>query len=320
LSQFYVPGDEIYIFGFSRGAYTARSLAGFVAASGLLKKEFCDATNLATAWSYYRTPPKKRLPAKKANLERLCSPDVRIKFLGVFDTVGAMGVPSGMFRWIGARWTQFHDTKLGSAIEYAFHAVSIDEKRGPYKPALWAEPDHANNKAVEQVWFPGAHSDIGGGFSDGETQDEDSVTRAVLFWMISRLKAHTKLAIGWPEPPLRPKIARPHDGYFGWFPLDRRKPMFRLIKETPLEMTLKRAKRYRDYKLAHPDRPYREYLHVSALDVLIEQLQHGYWPWNLLSWLKSHEKNPLPVVNYDGEPLSSDEVQSRCKRIIAELG
>src|SRR5262249_14164365 len=130
LSQFYEPGDEIYIFGFSRGAFTARSLAGFLAASGLFRKDGCDPPKPAFAWRYYRTPPKKRWPADKAALEKQCTPEMRIKFLGVFDTVGALGIPLG---WAG-NWAnlgdRFHDTKLGSAIDLAFHAISIDEHRG----------------------------------------------------------------------------------------------------------------------------------------------------------------------------------------------
>ena len=93
LSQFYEAGDEIYIFGFSRGAFTARSLAGFVAASVLLREEECNRDNLAFAWKYYRTPPKERFPADRATLQ---------------NNLG----------------NRFHDTKLGSAIDFAFHAQS----------------------------------------------------------------------------------------------------------------------------------------------------------------------------------------------------
>ena len=147
LAQFYEPGDEIYILGFSRGAFTARSLAGFLAASGLLTKAKC----LSFAWKYYRTAPKRRYPADKAVLEGLCVPDVRIKFLGVFDTVGSLGIPFGAFRRVSAWINGFHDTKLGSTIDNAFQALAIDEKRWAYVPAPWAKPDHNANKCVQQV-------------------------------------------------------------------------------------------------------------------------------------------------------------------------
>ncbi len=200
LSQFYEPGDEIYIFGFSRGAFTARSLVEFVAASGLLKKRHCDEANLAFAWNYYRTPPKKRFPAVKGKLEKLCSRGVRIKLLGVFDTVGALGIPVVVSGWLSARQNQFHDTKLGSTLDYAFHALAIDEHRGPLVPTLWAKPDHANNLRVEQVWFPGVHSDVGGGFPSAADGDEDPISQLALYWMLSRLNRYTpQLEIARPE-------------------------------------------------------------------------------------------------------------------------
>ena len=94
LSQFYRPGDNIYVFGFSRGAFTARSLCGFLSASGLLTEDACNAANLEFAWDYYRTAPKARFPADRARLRRITHGDEpRIRFLGVFDTVGALGIP-----------------------------------------------------------------------------------------------------------------------------------------------------------------------------------------------------------------------------------
>jgi hypothetical protein len=302
LAQFYEPDDEIYIFGFSRGAFTARSLAGFLAASGLLRRAECNAKNLAFAWRYYRTPPKERWPADKAALEKVCTPDVRIKFLGVFDTVGALGIPLG---WAGNwfnRGNRFHDTKLGSAIDFAFHAISIDEHRGPFVPALWAEPDHNNNLCVEQVWFPGVHSDVGGGFKIEDGNDIDAISEISLYWMVSRLQAWTKLVIAMPEKSLSKRPARPHD-YFGWFVFSRWAPTFRLIKETPLTHRLKQ--RHSCYTLPPPDHPYKEYLHVSALDLLAADPK--YRSPNLLSALKRPlEKGPLAVVGYDGEELPGE--------------
>ena len=96
LSQFYRPGDNIYVFGFSRGAFTARSLCGLISASGLLTQEMCNAANQEFAWAYYRTPPKARFPADRARLARFTyNPEPRIRFLGAFDTVGALGIPKG---------------------------------------------------------------------------------------------------------------------------------------------------------------------------------------------------------------------------------
>jgi hypothetical protein len=122
------------------------------------------------------------------------------------------------------------------------------------------------------------------------------------FWMISRLQTFTKLAIAMPERPLVKKPAKPHD-YFGWFVFSRRAPTYRLIKESILKPALKR--RHFCYTLSPPDPPFKEYLHVSALDLIAADTR--YRPPNLLSALKSRsEKNPLPVVGYDGEELSEE--------------
>ena len=95
LSFHYEPGDEIFIFGFSRGAYTARSLTGFLGAVGLLRCETCTAELESRAWAFYRTPPNDRLPGIWKQLEPSVHPrgDLRITCLGLFDTVGALGVP-----------------------------------------------------------------------------------------------------------------------------------------------------------------------------------------------------------------------------------
>jgi hypothetical protein len=313
LSQFYGAGDEIYIFGFSRGAFTARSLAGFVAASGLLRENECTKQNLSFAWEYYRTPPKKRWPADKAALEKLCTSDVRIKFLGVFDTVGALGIPlgwAGNWRNVGDR---FHDTKLGSLIDYAFHAIAIDEHRGPYVPALWAEPDHHNNLRVEQVWFPGVHCDVGGGFRVSPDAEADTLSEITLYWMISRLRAFTKIVIAMPERPLSRKPEEPHD-WFGLFFFSRLTPTYRLIREAPLKGPL--TWRHYCYTLPPPDHPFKEYLHVSALELLAAGPK--YRPENLCSaidFLQSRGKNELQVVDYDGNELPGNEVEVRLNRI-----
>jgi uncharacterized protein (DUF2235 family) len=99
LSRFYEPDDEIFIFGFSRGSYTARSLVGYISAIGLLKSECCNPINESKAWYYYRTNPADRLPSIAAELHGCTHAEgsVRIKCLGVFDTVGALGVPLPLF-------------------------------------------------------------------------------------------------------------------------------------------------------------------------------------------------------------------------------
>lgn len=182
LSQYYEPGVEIFIFGFSRGAFTARSLAGFIGSSGLMQPQFCNRENENRAWSYYRIPPKEREPAERINLQRFMFPDLTIKLVGVFDTVGARGIPGELFKTINRVRYGFHDVSLASNIDYALHALAVDERRGPFGASVWQYPNHKNNKCIEQVWFAGVHSNIGGGYPDRGLSD------LALEWMLQQIE------------------------------------------------------------------------------------------------------------------------------------
>ena len=185
LAHNWQPGDEIYVFGFSRGAFTARSLGGFINCCGLLPK--CRVDRLIEAWELYRTPEKRRDQAVLAKLREHAYPDVKIKCLGVWDTVGALGVPLRPLQLLNRRH-RFHDAELSGLIECAFHALAIDEKRGPFGPVLWQKKKGKHSaKVVEQVWFPGVHSDVGGGWA------ESSISDLALNWMIRRVQAHSDL-------------------------------------------------------------------------------------------------------------------------------
>lgn len=166
LTEHYADGDEIYIFGFSRGAFTARSLVGFIFAVGLLRPRSCTPETERRAWRHYRRNPQDRYCAEWFALE----PHVfdrralRITCLGVFDTVGALGVPLTGFRSANSAKYAFHNTELSSIVDVSLHAVAIDERRRPFEAALWQRPKFKRDATarIEQVWFPGAHSDIGG--------------------------------------------------------------------------------------------------------------------------------------------------------------
>jgi hypothetical protein len=196
LSQNYTNGLEIYVFGFSRGAFTARSVVAYIAASGLLKPEHCSPENETQAWAYYRCSPDRRYPNEYEALRKLSfDPDqVRVRVLGVFDTVGALGVPVELFRSWNRERFRFHDVTLGTNVDYAFHALAIDEKRGPFQASLWQYPNHHNYKRVEQVWFPGAHANVGGGY------EHEGLSRRALYWMMSRIERNQiglKFIDGW---------------------------------------------------------------------------------------------------------------------------
>lgn len=185
LANNYEVDDEIYIFGFSRGAFTARSLAGFIGVCGLLDRTTMGL--MGRAWDLYRTPKAERDPAEVDEIQSKARHPVKIRCIGVWDTVGALGVPIEALNWINGGRYQFHDTTLGKDVDCALHAIAIDEKRGPFAPTLWQSPEPITDRIVEQVWFPGAHSNVGGGYPDAGLSD------LALDWMIKRVRAHTPL-------------------------------------------------------------------------------------------------------------------------------
>jgi uncharacterized protein (DUF2235 family) len=186
IAQNYEPGDEIFLFGFSRGAFTARSLSGFISAAGLLKSECLRL--IFEAWQYYRTPRDNR---DSANFHAVrasnCHEAVRIKCVGVWDTVGALGIPASAFASFNLKQFGFHDTQPSDMVENAFHALAVDEMRDEFVPTLWTMPDSAAEKPVprvEQVWFAGAHSDVGGGYDP-----KNALSDIPLLWMAERAQS-----------------------------------------------------------------------------------------------------------------------------------
>ncbi|MBI4970029.1 MAG: DUF2235 domain-containing protein [Rhodospirillales bacterium] len=196
LANNYMPGDEIYVFGFSRGAYTARSLVGFIAAGGLLHPERLG-KDLVKVIEICRNTAKldtRKKAIQDLNLARYA--DVRIKCVGVWDTVGSLGIPGDLGRRFLPDIYRFHDVQLSSAVDVALHAVAIDEKRSAFAPTLWVGPKEKptfDGQIVEQVWFAGVHSNIGGSYADNKLSD------ITLDWMIKRVRKHTELAISWKD-------------------------------------------------------------------------------------------------------------------------
>jgi uncharacterized protein (DUF2235 family) len=177
LIDHYDPGDEIYIFGFSRGAYTARSLVGLIRNSGLLKKQFApekdadDNAVIMDAYQLYRNRDGSAdTPFAVSFRSTYAHEGVRIKFLGVWDTVGALGIPIKSVKLFNSEQYKFHDTELSSIVENAYHAIAIDEHREDFEPTLW-DPKEKPFQKMEQVWFVGAHGDVGGGYKDQPLSD-----------------------------------------------------------------------------------------------------------------------------------------------------
>jgi uncharacterized protein (DUF2235 family) len=166
LIDHYREGDEVYLFGFSRGAYIARSLVGLIRKCGLLR-EF-DTPRLNEAYEIYRRRGEEdqRTPdtEEAVSFRNRYSQTIRIHFIGVWDTVGSLGIPAP-FVLFNRSYYLFHNTGLSGIVDRAYHAVAIDERRPDFMPTLWTEvPRQAT---VEQCWFAGSHGNIGGGLGDG---------------------------------------------------------------------------------------------------------------------------------------------------------
>ncbi len=185
----YEPGDEIFVFGFSRGAYTARSLVGMVSLIGLLTRRALVEDQLGSAVALYHRGRGERhehdaeLTAFRA---ARCHDGVEISLLGVFDTVGALGVPGAPGALKGTH--QFHDVRLSPIVRTARHALALDERRLMFEPSLWkaTEADAVAAEAsgrVRQVWFPGVHSDVGGGYQRSGLSD------TTLLWIARESRA-----------------------------------------------------------------------------------------------------------------------------------
>ena len=175
-------GDEIFLFGFSRGAFTARSLAGLIRNCGILRRSAFDV--VPQAYALYRSRrPATHPTEREATLFRrtYAVEDVTpITFIGVWDTVGSLGNPL-YFGGISPR-NRFHDTDLSSYVKFAYHALAVDETRRKFTPTLWHQQPNASRQILEQRWFPGVHSNVGGGYPDVGLSD------LALSWLATKAK------------------------------------------------------------------------------------------------------------------------------------
>ncbi len=223
----YEPGDRIFLFGFSRGAYSARSLAGFIARCGVLKRESIGAvramalppdellrtdqddnlkdppTAIDNAFVMYKLAYKPARHAEIAAFKGQHAHDADIAVVGVWDTVGSLGLPTRgfldvieqKFLHLKDRHFGFLDTALSDRVKAAYHALAIDEFREPFLPTLW-EGARVNQPGsnVEQAWFCGAHSNVGGGYANAGLSD------ICLAWMMERA-GRQGLRFAAPPPP-----------------------------------------------------------------------------------------------------------------------
>jgi uncharacterized protein (DUF2235 family) len=226
LVNVYQAGDRIFLFGFSRGAYTVRALAGFIQYCGVIDRdseeyrENRDALTgqIAKNWEAftkaafkYQKAEKRRsnIPApetREAVISRrkkysAVNPEepIHIEFIGVWDTVGAIGAPFDGLRDFISRFHPmwFADNTLGPEVKYARHALALDEERRTFHPELWNERG-GDDKRIKQVWFSGVHSNVGGGYP------KQGISLVTLDWMMNEAKeAGLRMTKQLDEAPLR---------------------------------------------------------------------------------------------------------------------
>ena len=188
----YEPGDDIYLFGFSRGAFTVRTLAGFMYAVGLIEKD--DDYYVPELYGCYESGVRPGTPEWRKGFEysqgfresrmgqRAAGPCPPITFIGAWDTVGALGAPGVLGQLLNRGKYKYHDVGLNETILNAYHALAIDERRKPFAPTLWTRPPGWAGH-LEQAWFPGVHSNVGGG------SVPDGLANEALHWIVEKAEA-----------------------------------------------------------------------------------------------------------------------------------
>lgn len=194
LVSLYEDGDEIYLFGFSRGAYGARALANMINTVGIRKKQ--SPIPSSTMWDSYQSEEKRgSLPISLVNHDHIHE-SRDIACVGLWDTVSSFGAPGGygvdfISNLVTDRYFEgFHGTSLPANVKVALHAVAVDETRRSFIPMFLAAPGGvkpASAQFVEQAWFPGVHCNVGGGYPDRGLSD------IALIWMIARVQEWTQL-------------------------------------------------------------------------------------------------------------------------------
>ncbi len=222
LASHYREGDWIYLFGFSRGAFAVRSLAGVIDRVGLLRRELATERAVSQAYRHYRTDPDS--PAARAFAVAYCHAGCEIECVGVWDTVKALGVRLPLLWMLTESRNQFHNHHLGASVKHGFHALALHETRVAFEPVMWTTPPgHAGN--IEQVWFRGAHGDVGGHV--GHHHRSRPLANIPLVWMVERAEA---VGLSMPE------------GWCGRFPCDPAAPMVGTMRSWGALFLLRRAR------------------------------------------------------------------------------
>jgi len=255
----YTPGDDIYMFGFSRGAYTVRSLCGFVARCGLLKIGDLEPAEVwrrieALLENGYRRKLETRVDWDERGWAFHNAPGetIPVRFIGVWDTVGALGIPDelALLNLIDDRnHYTFHDTTLSDTVQTARHALAMDEWRASFQPTLWSNV--SPERDLKQLWFPGVHSDVGGGYR------ENGLADGALQWMIEEA-THCGLsfnsAVGQIKPNYHDMMHDSCEGIFGLLPTQPRNVPY--LRDEQQSFHTSALRRYDDPPISQ--HPYRQ--------------------------------------------------------------
>ena len=196
----YQSGDKIFLFGFSRGAATVRSLSGLIHMFGILPQARPEL--IMMAYDIYRmSNSKAREAAAQDFIKRHHTMWCPIEFLGVWDTVAALGLPSRTLNVLVDKFPfwkhSFHNFKLSSSVRNGYHALAIDDERTAFIPTLWDGLSNREYQKMKQVWFCGSHTDVGGGYVEA-----GGLSDIPLQWLVKCAQEHGLLIFGRPDPPL----------------------------------------------------------------------------------------------------------------------
>jgi uncharacterized protein (DUF2235 family) len=173
----HVEGDEIYLFGFSRGAFTVRTLVGFMDKVGLVRKE--EDYFVPELYALYESRQGQKSQAWAHAFRKISQPREAptVRMLGVWDTVGALGAPGMLGQWFNGGKYAYHDVGLNRHVAHAYHAMALDERRRPFAVNLFKRPPGWVG-TLEQAWFAGVHSNVGGSYNP------DGLANEALHWMV----------------------------------------------------------------------------------------------------------------------------------------
>ena len=195
LASRYTPGDKVFLIGYSRGAYSARSLAGVIDTVGLLHQDCATSRFVRQAFRHYQFAPHGMAAAQFR--KNFCHQKVNIEAIGVFDTVKALGIALPWIWHFFDKPHRFHSHALGGCVKAGFHALALDETRNSYAPIMWDCTPNWQGQ-LEQMWFKGTHGDIGGYFN--ASAPNRGLSNIPLVWMLERLESRgLPLPTGWRE-------------------------------------------------------------------------------------------------------------------------